>query len=99
MIRIMTYARNRLLFILAAYLVRLSLDKEILIHVDLDKTANNWGNKIKHFIPQLNMQSLKNINEFNKFKKKILKNVFFTVAVNIAKKIHGPGGGGWMHGK
>ena len=85
MIQIMTCARNRLLFILATHLVRLSLDKEILIHVDLDKTVINWGNKIKHFIPQLNMQSLKNINEFNKFKKKILKNVFFTVAVNIAK--------------
>ena len=59
MIRIITYARNRLLSILANHLVRLSLDKETPLHVCLDKTVNNCGNKIKHFIPQLNIQSLK----------------------------------------
>ena len=44
MIPIITYARSRLLSILATHLVRLPLDKEI--HVDLDKTVNDWGNKI-----------------------------------------------------
>ena len=30
-----------------------------IIHVDLDKTSNDWGSKIEYFIPQLNTQSLK----------------------------------------
>ena len=33
--------------------------QKILIHINLDITVNDWGNEIKHFIPQLNMQSFK----------------------------------------
>ena len=61
MMRIITYARNKLLFISATHLVRLSLYEEILTHVSSDETVNDSRNKIKHFIPQIEYAEFKKL--------------------------------------
>jgi hypothetical protein len=50
--RIITYARNSLLSTLASHFVRLSLNKDILVTLDLDKAVDDWAHKrSKRFIP------------------------------------------------
>ena len=52
--RIISYARNSLLSSLASDFIRLSLNKDILMELDLDKAVNDWANKrSKRFIPLL----------------------------------------------
>lgn len=50
--RIITYARNSLLSTLASDLIRLSLNKDILKDLDLDKAVDDWARKrTRRFIP------------------------------------------------